>query len=277
MAIDGSTFDLTDEAKNADFFGYPSSSRGTTAFPQARMLCLVKTGTHAITAAEIGTYRTSEKEMAKSIFNSGKLTEDMLLMADRNFYGYCLWSLACSTGAKMLWRIRLDINLPQEEILPDGSYISTVYDSTKRTACVPLKVRVIEYKLKDKNNSNSQQQVGQEVYRLITNLFSPTDAPADELAALYHERWEIENLFGEFKSCVLFNSTVVRSKTPVLVEQELWGMIIVHFAIRKMMAVGAWRNKGDPDKLCFKATVYIVKRKLPQLAAFFPNGDDGEH
>ncbi|MDR1111407.1 MAG: IS4 family transposase [Deltaproteobacteria bacterium] len=273
MALDGTTFDLPDEAENVKHFGYPSSSRGETAFPQARVLSLVETGTHVVTAADIGPYKRSEQEMAKTIFQAGKLKSNMLLLADRNFYGYNLWSKAISTGAKLLWRIKTNLNLPVEKMLDDGSYISTVYDSRNRAKCKPIKVRVIEYILNG-NFQISDQSPGEKVYRLLTNMTDPKSGSAEELAKLYHERWEIETLFGEFKKSILGYSTVVRSKTPLLVEQELWGLIIIHFAVRKLMAQAAWKHNIDPDKLSFKSTIHIVRRKLPHLAAFPPRNDE---
>jgi hypothetical protein len=274
MALDGSNLDLPDEIENKEAFGYPSSSRGETAFPQVRILSLVETGTYVITAAEIGPYRRSEQEMAAAIIERGKLHNNMLLLADRNFYGYGLWSKAILTGAKLLWRVKTNLNLPIEVILPDNSYISTIYDSKNRKTCIPLKVRVIEYKLKDlSKNNNDVGYVGQDTYRLLTNIYDPLFAPSTELAKLYHERWEIESLYGEFKKTLLSNSTVIRSKTPLLVEQELWGLIIIHYALRNLMAHAAWEHKIDPDKLSFKNSVFVVRRKLPQLAAFPPSGE----
>jgi hypothetical protein len=273
MAFDGSTFDLPDEQRNVEFYGYPSSGRGQPAFPQARVLSLVETGTRVVTAAEIGPYRRSETDMAKEIIKSGKLSTNMLLMADRGFYGYDLWSKALSTGAKLLWRAKINLILPEEKRLPDGSYISTVYDSRNKRNCEPIKVRVIEYKLNYKNNTE-EKLIGEQFYRLITNIFDYSSSPAHELAALYHERWEIETLYSEFKTGIFNNSTVIRSKTPILVEQELWGLIILHYALRLLMSQAAWETNIDPDKLSFKKTIFIIRRKLPQLVAFPPNGEN---
>jgi hypothetical protein len=274
MAFDGSTFNLPDERLNAEYYGYPSSKQGNPAFPQARVLGLVETGTHVVTAAEIGPYRRSETEMARSIIGSGKIQNDMLILADRGFYGYDLWLRALSTGAKLLWRAKINLILPEEKRLPDGSYISTVYDSRNKRDCSPVKVRVIEYKLNHHEENVDCNQNSLPFYRLLTNIFDHELAPANELAALYHERWEIESLYGEFKSGLCNNSTIIRSKTPVLVEQELWGLIILHFALRQLMAKVAWETKQDPDKLSFKKTVYILRRKMPQFAAFSPRDED---
>jgi hypothetical protein len=266
MAFDGSTFDLPDETGNINFYGYPPASRGGSAFPQARVLSLVETGTHVVTAAEIGPYKRSETEMAGAIIAKGKLSKNMLLMADRGFYGYNLWTKALSSGAQLLWRVKTNLILSENERLPDGSYFSTVYDSRDKSSCVPLKVRVIEYKLNDKTG-NETNSVGESFYRLITNIFDYEFAPAAELAVLYHERWKIESLFKEFKIGLCASSTVIRSKTPTLVEQELWGLIILHHALRQLMSQVAWKVNMDPNDISFKGTVNILRRKMPQLAA----------
>ena len=110
----------------------------------------------------------------------------------------------------------------------------------------------------------------EERYRLITTLMDESQAPALELAALYHERWEIEGVFDEFKTHLRGSSTVLRSKTPDLVQQELWGLLLAHFAVRQLMAQAAWRQELDPDRLSFMHAVRVIKRKLPQAAAVPP-------
>jgi hypothetical protein len=264
MALDGSSMDVADEAANAAYFGYPSATRGHSAFPQARLLGLVECGTHAVVAADIGPYNQSERVMASRLLPK-KLAPDMLVLADRGFYGFKLWRIACATGAKLAWRVSSTIKLPIENALPDGSYLSTVFDSEDRQReRVGHTVRVIEYLL-----SNSATPT-QDSYRLVTNILDPEQAPALELAALYHERWEIESVFAEFKTHLRSNSTVLRSKTPELVRQELWGLLLAHFAIRQIMAQAAWPRGLDPDRLSFTHAVRVIKRKMPQAAAIPP-------
>lgn len=270
-AIDGSCFDLPDEKANASFFGYPSSSRGEVAFPQARVLSLIETGTLGIMAAEIGGCRISEIAMAATLFDRGKLGPGMLLLADRNFFGYPLWSKAVATGAKFLWRAKTGLHLPIVKRLPDGSFISSLKDSRNKEAEL-LPIRVIEYTLHNRNLPLNADLIGETQYRVVTNIFDHEMAPAQELGNLYHERWEIENLYGQFQKILKGGyTTVIRSKTPDLVLQELWGLILVHFAIRSLMADTAWRVAIDPDKLSFKNAVSILRRKIPRAAASPPS------
>ena len=263
MALDGSCMDVADEAANAAFFGYPSASRGQTAFPQARLLGLVECGTHAVVAAAIAPYGRSEQALAAELLPA-KLTAQMLVLADRNFYGFKLWQKACASGAKLAWRVKSTLGLPVQQLLADGSYLSTVFDSEDRARRSGSVVRVIDYGLE------GLARPGQESYRLVTNILDPQAAPALELAALYHERWEIEGVFDEFKTHLRASSTVLRSKTPDLVEQELWGLLLAHFAVRQLMAQAAWPRGLDPDRLSFTHAVRVIKRKMPQAAAVPP-------
>jgi Insertion element 4 transposase N-terminal/Transposase DDE domain len=263
MALDGSCMDVADEAANAEFFGYPGASRGQTAFPQARVLGLVECGTHVVAAAGVAPHHRSEQAMAAELLPA-KLTTDMLVLADRNFYGFKLWRTACATGAKLAWRVKSNLKLPVQQVLSDGSYLSTVFDSSDPARRSGQTVRVIDYTLHD-----SATPV-QDSYRLVTNLLDPQEAPALELAALYHERWEIEGVFDEFKTHLRANSTVLRSKTPELVQQELWGLLLAHFAIRQLMVQAAWPRGLDPDRLSFTHAVRVIKRKMPQAAAVPP-------
>lgn len=261
MALDGSTLDVADEQANAAFFGYPAASRGDAAFPQARLLGLVECGTHVVTGAVIGPYWESEQKQAARLLPA-RLQPDMLVLADRNFYGFRLWRQAAATGAKLLWRVKSTLKLRVERSLPDGSYLSTVRDSRDRKQSQT--VRVIDYALE----GSAVPTEGH--YRLLTNLLDPGQGDALELAALYHERWEVESVFAEFKTHLRANSTVLRSKTPELVQQELWGLLMAHYAVRQLMAEAAWREHLDPDRLSFVHAVRVIKRKLPQAAALPP-------
>lgn len=263
MALDGSCMDVADEAANAEFFGYPGASRGQSAFPQARVLGLVECGTHAVVAASVAPYGRSEQAMAAQLLPA-KLTPDMLVLADRNFYGFRLWQIACASGAKLAWRVKSNLKLPVHQMLPDGSYLSCVFDSADRARRAGQTVRVIDYTLE------GAATPAQDSYRLVTNILQPDAAPALELAALYHERWEIEGVFDEFKTHLRANSTVLRSKTPELVQQELWGLLLAHFAIRQLMMQAAWARQLDPDRLSFTHAVRVIKRKMPQAAAVPP-------
>jgi IS4 transposase len=125
-------------------------------------------------------------------------------------------------------------------------------------------VRVIGYQLE------GSAAPGEDSYHLVTNLMAPQAEPSLKLAALYHGRWEIESVFDEFKTYLRANSTVLRSKTPDLVKQELWGLLLAHFVIRQLMDQAAYSRAIDPGCLSFVHAVRVIKRKLPQAAAISP-------
>ena len=264
MALDGTGMDVADEKANAQYFGYPGASRGSSAFPQARVLGLVECGTHAVVAAAMAPVNQGETTLAQTL--CAKFKPDMLVLADRSFYGFGLWRKACASGASLVWRVKANLKLDVHRQLPDGSYLSEVFDSAdrQRKAGQGQVVRVIDYTLK-----NSASAV-QDSYRLVTNILDHEQAPALELAALYHERWEIEGVFDELKTHLRGASTVLRSKTPELVRQELWGLLLAHFAIRQLMTQAACTQGLDPDRLSFTHAVRVIKRKMPQAAAIPP-------
>jgi len=176
VALDGSTLDVPDTAANRAHFGKPGASRGRAAFPQLRLLGLIETGTHGFFAAAIGPYARGEQTLATEVLPA--LKPDMLCLADRLFATFPFWKKAVATGATLLWRIRTNLILPVEEALPDGSYLSTFYPSTKdrRKRTNGLRVRIIEYQL--------EGAPATETYRLMTTLLDAQQAPAEELAAL---------------------------------------------------------------------------------------------
>jgi hypothetical protein len=267
VSLDGSTLDIADELENEASFGRPSSKRGASAFPQLRFVSLVENGTHVLFGTQMGGVRTGEITLTKDVLPS--LREGMLCLADRNFYGFELWNQARATGAELLWRIKKNLRLPCEKRLADGSYLSRVYESPKdqRHGRDGVVVRVIEYRLEGVPGSEP-------LYRLLTTILDPEQAPATELAALYHERWEIETALDELKTHLRGARIVLRSKTPDLVTQEFYGLMMAHFAIRGLMHEAALRVDEDPDRLSFLHAVRVVRRKIVSFTTFPPSGHD---
>jgi IS4 transposase len=166
----------------------------------------------------------------------------------------------------LLWRTRQNARLEIDRRLPDGSYLSRIYASTsdRRKQRKAIVVRAIEYRLKDVPKTEP-------VYRLITTILDPKQAPAKELAALYHERWEIETALDELKTHLRGAQIVLRSKTPELVKQEFYGLLMAHFAIRGLMHEAALQADEDPDRLSFVHSVHVVQRRMPRFTAIPPS------
>jgi hypothetical protein len=264
VSLDGSTFDIADEAANDEAFGRPGASRGSSAFPQIRFVSLVENGTHVLFGSQMASYATGEITLGEAVL--ADLKEGMLCLADRNFFGFALWTRAQGSGADLLWRIKKNMRLPREQRLPDGSYLSHIYPSERdwRHKTNGVSVRVIDYRLEGIADAEP-------IYRLVTTILDPERVPAHELAALYHERWEIETALDELKTHLRGARIVLRSKTPNLVRQEFYGLMMAHFAIRSLIHEAALKADEDPDRLSFLHAVRVVRRKLPAAGAVPPS------
>ena len=263
VSLDGSTFDVADEKANEDAFSRPGASRGSSAYPQIRFVSLVENGTHVLFGSQMDGYRTGEITLAKAVLP--RLRNSMLCLADRNFFGFELWQLARGTGADLLWRMKKNMRMASEKRLPDGSYLSHVYPSEPdwRHKTNGQVIRVIDYRLEGIEGSEP-------IYRLATTILDPGKAPASELAALYHERWEIETALDELKTHLRGARIVLRSKTPDLVRQEFYGLLMAHFAIRGLMHQAALQADEDPDRLSFLHAVRVIRRKMALYSAIPP-------
>ena len=267
VSIDGSTLDIADEKGNSETFGRPGASRGTSAYPQIRFVSLVENGTHVLFGSRMAEYATSEVALAKTVLPS--LGKGMLCLADRGFFGFAMWKQAAATGADLLWRVRRNILLPCEERLPDGSFLSRIYPSRpdQRRRRDGVVVRVIEYRLEGVEGAEP-------LYRLATTVLAHDLAPAAELAAIYHDRWEIETAFDELKTHLRGARIILRSKTPDLVRQEFYGLLMAHFAVRGLMHEAALSADEDPDQLSFLHAVRVVRRKMAAYGAIPPSGPE---
>ena len=267
VSLDGSTLDVADEKGNDKEFGRPGASRGESAYPQIRFVSLAEIGTHVLFGTQMAGCGTSEIALSRTVVS--RLGKDMLCLADRNFFGFPLWKQAVETGADLLWRVKKNMRLACEKRMPDGSYLSRIFPSERdwRKKTNGLTVRVIDYQLDGVADAEP-------LYRLVTTILDHEKAPAPELAALYHERWEIETAFDELKTHLRGARIVLRSKTPDLVRQEFYGLLMAHFAVRGLMHEAALKADEDPDRLSFLHAVRVVRRKLSAYGAIPPSAEE---
>ena len=276
MAIDGFELDVPDTAANASAFGY-SAGDGRPAFPKVRVVTIGECGSHAKIAAQMGPVGgkgSCEQALARRMF--GRLEQDWLLIADRGFYNWPDWQAAAATGAALLWRVKADLRLPVLDLLPDGSYTSlvarpTLHDKARNKLIAAaragehldpgqaVRVRVIEYEIPDRDG-------GGELIALITTITDPALASAQELARAYSERWEEETGNDQLKTCLRGPGKVLRSKSPGMVRQEIYGYLLTHYAISALICQAATEADIDPDRVKFLRTVRIIRRRAADPA-----------
>lgn len=272
MAIDGVVLDVADTDENVERFEKKEHKNGESAFPQARVVGLVECGTHAMIAAELDSWRVYERDLTERLLD--QFEPNMLVLADRGFFSYDLWKQATETGAALVWRVLKSIRLPVLEEYPDGSYRSELLPRQLKTDLnkgkkrrvpdgVRIPVRVVEYRIGNRKSP--------EIIRLVTTLLDHEEAPAQELAALYAERWEFEIGLDEIETHQIANYRVLRSKKPDLVEQEIWGLLITHYVIRHLMHQAADDIDIDEDRLSFIRSLRVVRRSIVNDADFPPS------
>ncbi|MDA8081724.1 MAG: IS4 family transposase [Actinomycetota bacterium] len=262
VAIDGTTLDVSDTLANLEHFTKPATAVGEAAYAKVRIAALAECGTHSIFCAVPGPYSISEQTLMRDLLPS--LEQGMLCIADRGLFGYELWEQACESGAELLWRAKANYRIEMVKELPDGSYLGNVYHHKDRKRLKPLTVRVIEYLITEGDDPDN-------VYRLFSTILDPELAPASELAALYAQRWEIESVFDELKTHLNESRRVLRSQSPELVYQELWGMLALHYAIRALMNDVAVPAGRDPDRLSFLGSLRAARRTITTSPGFSPS------
>jgi hypothetical protein len=281
MSIDGLEWDVPDTEANAAAFGYPGTAEadGRAAFPKARAVTIGECASHAPVLAAIGpctSKGSGEQSLARELYP--RLAEDWLLIADRNFYNWQDWCTAADTGAALLWRVKSDLILEPLEFLSDGSYRSVlvnpkvkgaarqkVIDAARAGADLdPQKaryVRVVEYQVPDRAGTGNDELIA-----LITTILDLREATAAALAAAYHERWEHETGNAQLKTYLRGPGKVLRSQSPDMVRQEIWGYLLTHYAISALICTAATAAGIDPDRVKFKRAVRIVRRRVDDPA-----------
>jgi hypothetical protein len=276
MAIDGVKLDVPDTPANVAGFGRPG---GVTRrpFPQIQVLGLGECGTHAVVAAQVGCLSVGERQLAAGLL--AWMEAGMLVIAGRGFFSFGFWRDCQLTGADLLFRVASGLKLPVTRVLPDGSYLSEVAAPKVRSAgfkipmsaaadprnATHIPVRVIEYAVTSAGDRGKP-----ETFRLITTILDPAGLTAIELAAAYQQRREYEISLREIETQMLEPGSGLRSRTPELVRQELWGLLLAHYAVRALMAEAAAAAGLDPDRLSFMRSISLVRRQVTDQAAFSP-------
>jgi transposase IS4-like protein len=281
MSVDGMEWDVPDTAANRAAFGSKAGSQGPAAFPKARVVTVSECGSHAAVAAAVGPAAggtgSGEQALARRLYPG--LDPDWLVLADRNFYGWKDWCTAAGTGAALLWRVRSNVPLPVLEPLGDGSWRSVLVNpridsrGTVRGARAQLLaaaargedlpedqaryVRAIEYQVPDRDGGGKGERI-----ILVTTITDFRAAPAPELARAYHQRWEHEGGNAQLKTYLRGPGRVLRSQSPAMAEQEIWGYLLTHYAISALICAAATAAGIDPDRVKFKRTVRIVRRAV---------------
>lgn len=254
VIIDGTTFIVGDSEKNAAKFGRPSNQSGPAGMPQLRCVALIEYGTRIFFDLVLGPYEgSSEQSLAPALLS--RLQPGMLCLADRLYPSYELCKAAIDTGAAFLWRVKKDFKLTPIRVFDDGSYEANLHlHVNKKRQKEFLRVRVIKYKVKNEH----------EEIRLITNLMDE-DIKAIELAQLYPARWTEETAFRELKSALRCRNLVLRSKSPEMVEQELYGLFLSHGTVRHFMMHAATQAGIPPDGLSHQRAAYLITENLPKI------------
>jgi hypothetical protein len=272
VAIDGTLEDVADSPANARFFGRLATGTTASPYPQARCVYLAEVATHLIFDAIIAPCHASEQRLCWGLLHS--ITAEMLVLLDRGFVSGPFFEALRKRGAHVLARLAQGIFLRHDQELADGSYLTWLTPRMCPGLTAPRLVRVIEYFIKPEVADVLVKQPPSRMHshrtgtnpaiatrhRLITTLLEPLQAPALDLCLLYHERGEIELCIDESKNHLRICQSPVLSHLPLLALQELYAILLTHYALRALMCHAAQaHNHLDPDRISFTLTLQTLR------------------
>jgi len=282
MAIDGTLEDVNDTPANAQYFGRISDGQTSSPYPQLRCLYLVEAGTHAIVKVIAAPCQASEVCLARGLLPA--LQPGMLVLVDRGFISGALLSAIHARGAHVLGRLPQGIFTRKEQVLPDGSYLTTLSPRTCQGLSAPMQVRIIEYRIQPlvaeqleqvtpsrmHSHSGSTNPQVRQVHRLLTTLLEPEQVPAPALCLCYHERWEAEETIDETRNQQRLSQQPLRSRLPKLVLQEFYALLLAHYAVRGLMLRAAQTTGLDPDRISFTGAIQVLGQGILQSSFYSP-------
>jgi hypothetical protein len=265
MAIDLTVEDVPDSPENAQAFGRHWSDRGASAYPQVLAAYLDECGTHAIVDAGFWPCHSNQHACAQRLLRS--VEQGMLVSWDAGLHSFEIAKQTRARDAHFLGRVPAGPKFRPLRPLSDGSYLTHLQPDNHGQPWhgERLLVRIIEYTLTDPNRPGYGQ-----LHRLMTSLLDPEECPALELILAYHERWEVEITIDELDTHQRLPQHPLRSKKPVGVIQELYGLLIAHYAIRRLMLDSATKHDLDPDRLSFTSAVEVVCDAIAEFQQVVP-------
>jgi hypothetical protein len=257
--VDGTTLNVDDTEDNVKAFGRPGTSRGQSGYPQVRLVALMALRAHLLRAAAFGPCKgkqTGEQALAQQLW--GALPDDSLTIMDRNFVNYGLfYRLTHDEHGTQLPRhylVRAKSNLKWKTLAvlgPGDELIELKISSQarKKDPGLPrrIRARAVRYQIK-----------GYGPRTLLTSLIDPDAFPAEEIARLYHERWETELGYKELKVDMLRRKEALRSRKPDGVRQEIWGIVLAYNLVRRKMLDVADRLDVPPTRISFKNSLLVI-------------------
>ncbi len=265
LGVDGTIEHVPDTAANARAFGRLRSHRGASAFPQVKGVYVVECGTHAVLDAGFWPCHTSERIGGLRLLRA--VGAGMLLLWDRGFHSFEMAARTRARQAHFLSRVPSQVKLVPHTVLPDGSYWAWLYpsDRAQRRAGKHRRVRVLVYTLTDLARPGYDT-----THRLITSLLDPQAYPAHDLIVAYHARWEVELTIDEIDTHQRLVQHPLRSQQPVGVLQELYGLLIAHYAIRTVIHDAALQAQVDPDRISFVRAASLLKEAVYDFQLVIP-------
>jgi hypothetical protein len=280
LAIDGFCVNVPKTPANVAQFGMPSNGQGPAGYPQVRVVALAETGTRCLQGAALDGLGTGEQPLARQLWP--RLGAGDVVVGDRNFLSYEDLKAIRATGAHAVVRVKAGVDLPVLRRLCDGSWLSRIADPSaagrlrRRKKKVPaaqipgIEVRVIEYTVETEPDEHGEHEVS-ELFCLVTTMLDEHAYPLVDFPDLYHDRWQIETAIGEVETRLRGGAEVVlRSKTPELARQEIYGLLCVYQAIRGLIVAGAQHAQLDPDRISFTRALQAAARHASDDAAFSP-------
>lgn len=262
MALDGTPVDLPGTPENVRAFGKPGASRGESAWAQARVVAgfACECATHAICDAGVWRHDFDERSAGRRLPRS--VGEGVLLLWGRGFHSFDMVVAALGRGSELLGRLPATVKPEARRTLADGTRLVWLRPSERRRRKrgERVLVRLVRYTIDDRNRPGHRVE-----HRLITSLLDPAVAPAEELVAAYHARWEFELAADEIKTHQRPPHRPLRSGRPVGVVQEIYGLLIAHYVVRAVMADAAKTVDLPPSRMGFTHTLRVIREAAPEI------------
>jgi hypothetical protein len=263
VGLDGTQFSVSNTPQLLGRLSKAATRRFCAAFAKVPVSLLVELGTHHPLAVEVGVKQESEWELSHRLVE--KIGAGWLVIADR-LYGVGVFVNQLliqgqTVGSHFLVRVKKDIKVKVIEVLKDGSGLIKVWvaDGKAHKKRGSIIVREINGRVRRPNGKWV-------TVRLWTDLLDAVAYPAEELLALYAQRWEIE-LFNRELKLDLRNTDLLHSHTVETAAQEILALVLAMAVLSQQRLAAAEAGEEEPLRISFGQTLALVRSMWWVLAA----------
>ncbi len=271
---DGTTLTAPDTPANQRAYPQNTAQQPGLGFPIVRMVVLLSLATGLLCDMAVGPYagkETGENALLRTMWDA--LHRGDILLVDRLYCCYCLLALALQRHVDMAARLhqRRKADFRRGHCIARDDRLIEWHRPTRPEWMDEATYATIPATMRLRQIRAEVQEPGFRAERMVvvTTLLDAERYPAQDIVALYHDRWNAELDLRTLKQSLAMDH--LRCKTPEMVRKEIWTAWLGYNLIRKGIAQAALVHGKLPRQIGFAGARQAIAASWDRLSGTSPS------